>query len=146
MRIDYLIVGALLSFVAAGLHIVIIIGGPNWYRAFGAGEAMANMAEAGLFKPTLITACIAAILTIWGCYALSGAGLIVKLPLLKLVLIAITVIYLVRGLAGFLAMFYPNSPAALQNSSSFWVWSSLVCLCFGLVHLKGLLDRWSAIG
>jgi putative oxidoreductase len=104
------------------------------------------MAEGGLFKPTLITACIAAILTIWGCYALSGAGLIVKLPLLKLVLIAITVIYLVRGLAGFLAMFYPNSPAALQNSSSFWVWSFLVCLCFGLVHLKGLLDRWSAIG
>jgi putative oxidoreductase len=107
---------------------------------------MANMAEAGLRKPALITASIAAILTIFGCYALSGAGLIVKLPLLKLALIAITLIYLVRGLAGFLAVFYPNHPVALQNSSSFWVWSSLVCLSFGVVHLIALIDRWSSIG
>jgi putative oxidoreductase len=146
MRIDFLIVGALLSFTAAALHIGIILGGPNWYRTFGAGEAMANMAEAGLLKPALITASIAAILTIWGCYALSGAGLIVKLPLLNLALLAITLIYLVRGLAGFLAVFYPNYPVVLQNSSSFWVWSSLVCLSFGVVHLIGLIDRWSSIG
>ena len=146
MKLDFLIVGALLSFIAAALHLAIIVGGPNWYRSFGAGQAMANMAEAGMLKPALITGCIAAILSIWACYALSGAGVLAKLPLLKPALIAITLIYLGRGLVGFLAVFYPDHPAALQNSPSFWVWSSLICLGIGLVHLKGLLDRWSVIG
>ena len=146
MKIDFLIIGAMLSFIAAALHVVIILGGPAWYRTFGAGEAMVNLAEAGLLKPTLITAGIAAILAIWACYALSGAGVLARLPLLQPALIVITLIYLVRGLVGFLAVLYPDHPAALQNSPNFWIWSSLICLGFGLVHLKGLLDRWSVIG
>jgi hypothetical protein len=34
--------GGALSLVAALLHIAIIVGGPAWYRFFGAGEALAN--------------------------------------------------------------------------------------------------------
>ena len=145
MKIDFLLLGGVLSFVAAGLHLVIIAGGPEWYRFFGAGEDMAKMAEQGLLRPAIITLCIAAILTVWGCYALSGAGILPKLPLLKTALIAITAIYLLRGLAGFLPLLFPDHPAALQNSPSFWIWSSIICLLFGLSHLKGLIDRWALL-
>ena len=43
----YLLIGAVLSFVASILHILIIIGGPGWYRFFGAGEKFASAAAAG---------------------------------------------------------------------------------------------------
>ncbi len=42
-----LTVAASLSFIAAALHVAIIFGGGDWYRFFGAGEAMASLAESG---------------------------------------------------------------------------------------------------
>lgn len=39
--------GSGLSAIAALLHVGIIIGGPSWYRFFGAGERMARAAAAG---------------------------------------------------------------------------------------------------
>src|SRR5688500_8521572 len=58
-----------LSAVAAALHIGVILGGPAWYRFFGAGEGMARMAERGSAKPALITLGIAIVLAIWAAYA-----------------------------------------------------------------------------
>lgn len=43
----WLIVGAVLSGVAALLHVAIVFGGASWYRFFGAGERMASAAAAG---------------------------------------------------------------------------------------------------
>ncbi|MEM1080914.1 MAG: hypothetical protein AAGH65_04965 [Pseudomonadota bacterium] len=67
---NQLIVAGCLSFIAAILHIAIVIGGPEWYRFFGAGEAMAQSAASGNLQPTLITLGIATLLTVWGLYAL----------------------------------------------------------------------------
>jgi hypothetical protein len=43
-----LIASGWMSVAASLLHIGCIIGGPDWYRFFGAGEQMAKMAERGL--------------------------------------------------------------------------------------------------
>ena len=94
----FLIAGGILSALASLLHIVVIAGGPAWYRFFGAGEAMATMAEQGSMTPTLLTLGIAAMLAIWAAYAFSGAGLLPRLPLLRTGLVVISTIYLVRGL------------------------------------------------
>lgn len=78
-------------------------------------------------------------LFIWALYALSGAGLIAALPLLRPALFIIIFIYLLRGVAG---------PFALRDtgrSQRFIVVSSLICLGFGLVHLLGMTQRWSAL-
>ena len=97
-RNPWLIAGGVLSTAAALLHLAIIAGGPDWYRFFGAGERMARMAELGLLRPALITLGIAAILAVWAAYAFAGAGLIRRLPLMRTALLAITAIYLLRGL------------------------------------------------
>jgi len=102
MNVDYLKFAGTLSFIASALHIAIIIGGPSWYRFFGAGESMASMAERVL----------------------------------------ITLVYLLRGACGLIAPFISNHPAITQNSTSFWVWSSIICLFIGLVHLKGVIAKW----
>lgn len=98
---------------------------------------MARLAAAGHPRPTLFALAIASVLLVWACYALSGAGAIRRLPLLKPVLCAITVIYLLRGL-GFVVLqpFFPG------NSLTFWLISSGICLLLGLVHLAGLWQRW----
>ena len=137
---SYLVAGAVLSGIAALLHLGCIIFGASWYRFFGAGERMATMAEAGSMQPIIVTMVIAAVLAGWSAYALSGAGVIMQLPLLLPALIAITGIYLVRGVIG---LFFIQS-SAFGNSSSFWLWSSVICIVFGSVHLLGLIRFWNS--
>jgi len=142
MNVDLLIIAGSFSFLAAALHIGIVIVGPSWYRFFGAGDSMALMAEKKLFKPTVITLGIASILIIWGAYAWSGAGVLTSMPYIKLALSAITAIYLIRGLGGLVAPFITDNPKIKKNSIAFWVWSSAICLVIGVVHLMGIIEIW----
>ena len=132
-----LIVAAAFSAIAALLHVGIVIRGAQWYRFFGAGERLACAAAAGHIYPAIVTLGIAAVLTLWSAYALSGAGIIAPLPLLRWALTTITAIYLVRGLA-----IVPLLVFARAQSTPFLLWSSLVCTVFGVVHMLGLSQVW----
>lgn len=132
-----LIVGGCLSVLAALLHISCIFGGPQWYLFFGAGQKMANLAAAGDPYPTIATLVIATILVGWGLYAFSGAGIIVKLPLLRTCLVLITTVYVLRGVAGLIGPFFTDDPVVHQNSMTFWVVSSLVCCVYGIFYFIG---------
>lgn len=135
-----LLIGAALSAIASALHLAIIVGGPAWYRFFGAGERMATMAEQGKLYPTVLTLGIAAVLGTWAAYALSGAGLLAPLPLLKAGLCVIAAAYLLRGLA-----IVPLLTFARSQSTPFLIWSSLVCLGYGAVHAVGLRQVWNTL-
>jgi hypothetical protein len=137
----YLTLAAALSGMAALAHLGVVVGGPAWYRFFGAGEGMAQLASSGSWYPALLTLAIAAVLGVWSAYALSAAGVIMALPFQRLVLLLITSIYVLRGLAGFfLALFAPGS-----NGPAFWIWSSVICLLVGLVHAVGLTKQWALL-
>ena len=135
-REPFLILAGTLSALAALLHLAVIIGGPDWYRFFGAGEEMARMAERGMIQPTLITIGIAGMLALWAAYAFSGAGVIGRLPLLRTGLVVITLIYLARGLL--------IIPAVLMQReiNAFGWWSSLIVLAYGLAYLIGTWRAW----
>jgi hypothetical protein len=136
----FLITGAILSGLASLLHVGCIYFGAPWYRFFGAGEEMASMAESGSWIPSLVTAGIAMVLSIWAIYAVSGAGVIRKLPLLRTALCIITTIYLLRGLAAIpLAIIQP------QQATPFLWWSSAICLSFSIIHLVSMHQRWQAM-
>ncbi|MBN8758555.1 MAG: hypothetical protein J0I89_35455 [Variovorax sp.] len=135
-----LLVGAGLSAIAALLHICIIFSGPAWYRFFGAGERMAAGAAAGHLYPALVTLLIACMLGVWAAYALSGAGVLQPLPLLALALPAITAVYLLRGLV-VVALFMFDR----RRLTAFWVWSSAICLVYGVVHLVGVVQVWERL-
>jgi len=135
-----LALGAALSAAAAIAHLVCIAVGPAAYRFMGAGEKMARAVEAGKIQPTIVTLAISSVLLAWAAYALSGAGLITRLPLTKEVLLAITVVYLARAIAfPLLRLAFP------ENSTTFWLVSSGICLLIGLLHTYGLATRWSAL-
>ena len=136
-RNTFLTIGAALSALAALLHVGCILFGAPGYRFFGAGEQMARMAAAGRWYPTVLTSFIVAILSGWSLYALSGAGVIRRLPLVRPALCVITSIYLLRAVA--FAPFHKYFPG---NSTAFWLWSSAICFVIGLVHLVGLWQAW----
>jgi membrane-bound acyltransferase YfiQ involved in biofilm formation len=137
-----LLIAGTLSILAAILHIAVIFGGPDWYRFFGAGEEMAQMAEQGQLYPIIVTLFIVGILTTWGLYAYSGAKYIRRLPFLRLCLVLITVVYCIRGVYGFFVPVFFDHPYVQDLGPAFWVWSSTICLLIGLTHLFGVRQSW----
>ncbi len=135
----WLIAAGSMSATAALAHLAVILGGPDWYRFFGAGERMARAAERGQPSAVLITIGIAAVLAIWSAYAFSGAGVIPRLPLLRLGLVTITTIYLVRGL-----WIIPGLPL-LGRSPEFVLVSSAIVLVIGITHAIGVWIAWRTI-
>ena len=136
----WLIAAGLLDVTAALLHVAVIIGGPDWYRFFGAGEAMAQAAQSGSVRPTLITIAIASVLATWAAYAFSGAGLILRLPWLRTGLVAISAIYLARGL-----VVVPILLLRPELIDPFLQWSSAIVLVFGLAHAIGTWSAWNGL-
>lgn len=134
----FLIAAAVGNGLAALLHVGCIIFGASWYRFFGAGEQMATWAEQGLSKPTFITFFIIAVLSVFTLYCLSGARVIMTLPLLKVALVGMTSLFLLRGLGGFYMM-----TKITEQGATFWFWSSMICLALGVFHLVGTLQVWN---
>ena len=132
-----LLFGAALSFAAALLHFACILWGAGGFRFLGAGEPIVGMAAAGHWYPPFIAFVIGAVLSVWGVYALSGAGLVPALPYVRVVLVGITAVYLLRALA-----FPLLKPAFPENSMAFWLITSAICLVMGLTHLVGLIQVW----
>jgi len=131
--------GGALSFAIALLHIAIIFIGAPAYRYFGAGEDMATAAETGSAVPGAMTLVLAAIFTIWGFYALSGAGVIRRLPLLTIALVLIGAVYTLRGTAVVQQLFQiaTSSAEVVPREIIF----SLVSLVTGLFYLVGTISK-----
>ncbi len=134
----WLLAAAAATALAAVAHLACIVIGPSAYLAMGAGPRMAELAEAGHWYPPAVTVVIAGMLFVWSAYALSGAGRVRRLPLLRTVLVAITAVFLLRGFARpVLEPYFPG------NGDTFWFWSSAICLAIGLLYLVGLVQTWS---
>lgn len=138
-----LLLGGWLSAAIAALHVIIIFVGPSAYRYFGAGEEMARQAEAGSLVPAALTLVIAAVFVVFALYAFSGAGLLRRLPLLRTGLIAITAIYILRGLSLLpqLAQSAQSPGTVLPRDLAF----SGVSLAIGIAYLVGTVLLWPAL-
>lgn len=128
-----LAIGGSLSFLAGLLHIAVIIGGPEWYRFFHAGDVLVNLARQGSPLPDIITAGIALMLFFWGIAAFSGAGLITPIPWLRPILMVIAGIYLLRGVAIIPLLFF-----APQRIDTFMIVTSAISLIIGLSYAAGI--------
>jgi hypothetical protein len=126
--------------LAALAHAGCILFGAAWYRFFGAGEQIAQLAAQGHWYPPVVTGAITFILLLWACYALSAAGLMRRLPFIRLALVLISSIFLVRGLA-----FVWLMPLFPGNSLWFWLVSSAICLLIGSLFAAGSWQQWPVL-
>lgn len=131
----YLILGGLASLLIAILHLALAIR-PQLWSYFGAAE-LTQMHASGSPFPVLVSTGLALMFAAWGVYALSGAGVIEPLPLLRTVLVTVGVIYILRSL-----MLPSEIVQVLKTGHSFrFVFMSLGCLGIGLLHLAGIFSR-----
>lgn len=139
VRNPWLLAGGIASALASVAHLACIVGGSSWYRALGAPSRLVRAAEFGSWRPALFAIGIATLLAIWSLYAFAGAGLVRRLPWMRPALIAITAVYLLRGLV-------LVRPALLRRpdlSENFLLVSSAIVLAMGLVHAAGLWRGWN---
>jgi hypothetical protein len=138
-----LLAAGLLSAGIALLHVIIIFVGAPAYRYFGAGEQMARQAEAGSSFPALLTATVTLFFAVFALYALAGAAVAPRPPLLRTGLIVIGVIYTLRGLllAPQLLAYRSNAPLLASKDLLF----STVSLVIGFLYLFGTGQAWPAL-
>ena len=130
-----LVIAAMLNFIAAALHVFVILGGPKYYRLFGAGERLAQMAEEKKAWPAVLTSCIALILASWGVIALSLNGIIMPIPYALEVFWAIAIAYSVRAVYPFIL-----SPWVAFFRTRFMVVSSLIVGGFAVIHIMAIVS------
>jgi hypothetical protein len=135
-----LIASGWMSVAASLLHVACIIGGPDWYRFFGAGEQMAQMAERGLWTPAILTLIIAAILAGWAAFAFSAAGKFIRLPLVRTALILISSVLLLRAIMVFIPSLW-----APEQTMAFRIWTSGIVAVMGLCFAIGTWRAWPAL-
>lgn len=134
---SWLLAAAWMSVAASVLHLAVIIGGPDWYRFFGAGEEMARAAERGSPVPTIMTIIIAGILAGWAVYAFGAAGVIRRMPLMRTALLAIAAVLIARSLLAFVPQVW-----APEQTIAFRIWSSAICFVMGACFAIGLWQVW----
>ncbi|MGB3165422.1 MAG: hypothetical protein WBA68_01450 [Alteraurantiacibacter sp.] len=128
------------SFAASLLHLACIVGGGDWYRFFGADETMARLAEAGSWRPAILTLFIAVVLFGWGLYALSGAGLLRRLPFLRTALVAIAVVLFARAVFAF----FPATWGP-ELGLRFMAISSAIVGVMGFLFAVGTAQAWPTL-
>ena len=136
----WLLAAGTISLAAALLHLACIVGGPNWYRALGAGEGIASAAERGAWFPAVMTFGIAGIICVWAIYAFSAAGALPPLPFRRTVLVMIVVALSARGLA----VLAPDLWRA-DLSYAFKLWSSVTVLILAACFAVGTFLAWPAL-
>ncbi len=130
---NLLVAGSVLSFLVALLHIVLVIR-PKLYGYFGASK-LTELNEQGSSFTVWVTLGLVVMFVIWGFYGLSGAGIIRQLPLLRVALIGIGIIYLLRAL-----MLPSDIVKFAQHARSLrFVILSTGSLLAGLLYLVGAL-------
>ena len=136
----WLLVAGWMSVAASLVHLACIFGGLDWYRFLGAGERMARAAEIGLRRPMIITGAIAAIIAGWAAYAFSAIGILPRLPLTRVALVAISVVLLLRAGAYFI-----RGSWRPDLSQAFMAWSSTIVFVMGLAFAIGTWKIWPTL-
>ena len=124
----------------AALHVAIILIGARAYAYFGASN-LASMAQRGSSYPAFLTAFITILLLVWSAYAFSGAGILPRLPLLRTVLVAITIVFALRGL-----VLIPDAHRLIRGApyparqASFSGFALMVGILYGVGALRAFHD------
>ena len=92
--------GAVLHFIIAIGHVGCLFALDEAFDAYGIKDVMHNMVSGHIWMLYALTICLAFAFTLAGLYALSATGDIRRLPLTRIAIIAIIVLYTLRALAG----------------------------------------------
>ena len=129
--------GAGIWLFGALIHWVAPLLGADWYAFLHSPEWVVGSARNGTWEAPLGAVVIGGLMFACALYALAGAGMIRRIPLLKTALVVISTIGIVRGLLP-----VPLLLSAPDRLSAFDIVGSLIWLLAGLSFLLGTASRW----
>lgn len=132
-----LTLGALISAGTAIAHLSCIVLGPSCYKAQLAPPEIIQSAIEGTWLAPVGTTLVSMLFLLCSLFALSGAGLIRKLPLLNIALLSIAVLCLFRAIATIPASYlFPDQVNTFSIAAGFvWFISGSLYL-YGYYHLR----------
>ena len=98
--------GAVLHFLIAIGHVVCLFALDEAFEAYGIREIMHQMVAGHFWMLYALTIGLVLAFILAGCYALSATGDIRHLPLTRLAIITVVVLYSLRALAGGISCIY----------------------------------------
>jgi hypothetical protein len=137
----YLHLVGLAAVAGAALHVAILFGGPDWYAFFGAPAGLVEMARSGNLRAPISCLVIASLLALIAAYAFSGAGVVRRLPFLRLGLGSIAAVLILRGVLFIpLVVWRPGALSGVcdcRNVDAFLIVTSALCLVMGVGFALG---------
>jgi hypothetical protein len=128
----FLVLAALIAIATAVAHMSCIYLGPECYAAQMAPPQIVESAKNGTYLAPVGTVFASSIFIVLGLYALSGAGIFRKLPLLKFGIYTIGILCIIRGILPLqLWIRHPDK----VNDIVFY--TGIVWLVTGLLYLTG---------
>jgi hypothetical protein len=132
----WLILAGTGAFLGGLLHVLALIGGPEWIAFLRAPEWAVESARQGTWIAPVGAMAITGLMWLCSTYAFSGAGRLRKLPLLRTALFSISFVCMVRGVILIpLVLMYP---ALLARIGTFDIAASLIWLAIGVFFGLGL--------
>jgi hypothetical protein len=138
-----LLLAAAGNFGVASLHFALIFTGESTNRYFGAPPLVLRLLRQDRPLLILLILGIAALFALFGLYDVSGAGRLRRLPLLRGVLLAVGVVYTLRGLELPVDVLVALERPAFGRQ--FIVYSAF-SLAIGVASLGGTFGQWKRLG
>ncbi|HWV14872.1 MAG TPA: hypothetical protein VN030_05515 [Cellvibrio sp.] len=132
----FLIVGGVIAGLAAIWHLLMIIGGPNWYAFARAPQYIVESAQQRTLIAPVAAVAVASLMFACMVYSFSGAGLIGKIPLSRPALPVISLICLARGL--YISPIFFE----LKNLGVWHLIASSVWFFVGICFLMGTINQF----
>ncbi|WP_269533765.1 hypothetical protein [Chitinimonas sp. BJYL2] len=130
------LVGAGIAFFGALIHSIAPVIGPDWYAFLHAPKWVVTSAQNGTWHAPIGTAVVGTLMFACGIYALSGLGVIKRIPLTTPALWTISSICLLRG-----GIIFPLLIKVPEKLSGFDIVASLVWFAAGLSFFLGILGH-----
>jgi hypothetical protein len=124
---------------AALVHIVGWMMGPEAIAFLGAPPYIVQSVEDGTLEAPLTLSVIVAVLLVFAAYAFSGAGLLPRLPFLRIVLSFIALLFILRGLIIFVQL---RSAELSVTFDVVHLGLSAIVLVLGLLYAIGAWRLW----
>ena len=131
----FLVVAALIALGTAIAHMSCIFLGPECFSAQMAPPQVIESARNGTWLAPVGTIFASAIFLVFGLYALSGAGIVRKLPLLTLGIYTIATLCIIRGVLPL--QLWIRHP---EKVNSIVFYTGIIWLATGLLFLFGYLQ------
>jgi hypothetical protein len=136
-----LMLAGLGNVAAALVHIIGWAMGPEAIAFLGAPPYIVRSIEEGTSDAPVTIAVIVAVLAVFAAYAFSGAGLLPRLPFLRVVLSLVGLLFILRGLLIFVQLQSANFSVTFDVVH---LGLSVVVLVLGVLYAIGAWRLWRA--